>query len=615
MQPQQGWGVWPDVAVDDRVTYMESLIANNHPFKKHLWPGGFRGCTKLIYKPSKEQPAPRRHVLKPTKTINKPPSSRKQRRISNYFPKTASNPITNDPIVRLLTKVSSQVSKLWKDFKAMIKRRKTRNHSRRTAFHTLISADRQANLQSRGCQTDKEDHTTEAQAPTTVLSFFFNKTKSVVPLLMSYLTIIVHAPECPTPMEEDPTNCSSSVISQYEAQQYGRPGHKSPVHSSPAHTDLQPMDIEHTLPDHNRTEHTEHSLLPVHNSPKPKESVPPEEGTTPVRSLPLAASPSQTPPWLYTPESPPVIYKRSGPTIYTAADHPNSPPFHHLLNEGLEIFEPISPEAASLENPLYDTSTRRDDQPPPHPITPDTSPTKSSGFEEYAATVNAFAATATSRRISIPVLNFDQSQHMEILMYMLAGREKLAFTTPFLTSSIQEVWKRFKLIRRKDIFKWDNNLTDLVLKPGKKWMEDMVTIYTPMIWGDRHWVGLAINLDMGYVEIMDPQPSLYADKKVVKFMEGLLTSLPYLVKKVAKPQQTQFRGLKPFYSKRMKDINERGSDCGPLSIKFMELHAHGDPDPQMSGITDTDVDDLRKQYAMDVYKTIVLPAYHAPPML
>lgn len=214
-------------------------------------------------------------------------------------------------------------------------------------------------------------------------------------------------------------------------------------------------------------------------------------------------------------------------------------------------------------------------------------------------------------------------QHMEILMYMLAGRhrvllerEKLAFTTPFLTSSIQEVWKRFKLIRRKDRFKWEKNLTDLVLKPGGKWMEDVVTIYTPMIWGDRHWVGLAINLDMGYVEIMDPLPSLYGDKKVVKFMEALLTSLPYLVKKVAKPQQTQFRGLKPFYWKRMKDIyiNERGGDCGPLSIKFMELHAHGDPDPQMSGLTDTNVDDMRKQYAMDVYKTIVLPAYHAPPM-
>ncbi|KAJ4875902.1 ULP_PROTEASE domain-containing protein [Raphanus sativus] len=371
MQPQHEWGVWPEAAVDARVTYMESLISNNHLFKKHLWPGGFRGCPKLMYKPPKEQPEPRRHVLKPTKTIIKPSSSRKQRRISNYFSRTASNPSnTNDQIIGLLTTVSSQVSKLRKDFKAMrqlIKRRKTRSHSTRTAFHTVISSDCKANLESRGCQTENEEQTTEAKAPTT---------------------------ESPTPMEEDPTHCNSPVISQYGAQQYGIREHRSPVHMNLAHTDLEPMDTEHNLPEHKSPAHTDSEpkvtdlRLLVHNSPEPTTSFPPvPEGTTPVKSLPLAASPSATPPWLYTPESPPVIYKSE---IYTAADHPNSPALHHLLNE--------------------DTSTRRDDQPPPHPITPDTSPTKSSGFEEHAATVNAFAATATSRRISIPKLNFDQSQ-------------------------------------------------------------------------------------------------------------------------------------------------------------------------------------------------------------
>ncbi|KAG2328537.1 hypothetical protein Bca52824_011265 [Brassica carinata] len=228
-------------------------------------------------------------------------------------------------------------------------------------------------------------------------------------------------------------------------------------------------------------------------------------------------------------------------------NHPNSPEFHHLLQQGLEIFEHISPEASSQDNPRYDTSTRRD---PLHPITPDTSPTKSSGFAEHASSVNAFAATstskATSKGTSIPILNFDQipenlaeedcvglsdssparptprhqlsdeerhlaaelikclsvpaltilaplpqtqwdlffstlkanneafhitpskfdfsnkflleigepqrlvtTFHMEILMYMLAERhrellhrEQLAFTTPFLASGIQEIWKR-----------------------------------------------------------------------------------------------------------------------------------------------------------------------------
>lgn len=207
---------------------------------------------------------------------------------------------------------------------------------------------------------------------------------------------------------------------------------------------------------------------------------------------------------------------------------------------------------------------------------------------------------------------------MEILMYMLSGKhrellqtEKSSFTTPFLTSGIQEIWKRFKPLKRKDRFQWDNRLTELVLKPGEKWMEDVITVYTPMIWGDRHWVGLVINLDMGFVEILDPLPSLNPDKKVARFMEPVLTALPYLVKKVARPQQTQFSGLKPFYWKRIEDHykNERGGDCGPVSIKFMELHAYNDPDPGMAGITDNIVDDLRRQYAMDVYRTFVLPAY------
>ena len=49
-------------------------------------------------------------------------------------------------------------------------------------------------------------------------------------------------------------------------------------------------------------------------------------------------------------------------------------------------------------------------------------------------------------------------------------------------------------------------LTNLVLQPGRKWMEDVFLVYTPMIWGAKHWVGLAINLDLGLVEILDPSP-------------------------------------------------------------------------------------------------------------
>ncbi|CAG7911417.1 unnamed protein product, partial [Brassica rapa] len=65
----------------------------------------------------------------------------------------------------------------------------------------------------------------------------------------------------------------------------------------------------------------------------------------------------------------------------------------------------------SLNNPRYDTSTHRaTPKPPLNPITPDTSPTKSSGFAEHASSVNAFVATATSKRTSLPTLNVEKSR-------------------------------------------------------------------------------------------------------------------------------------------------------------------------------------------------------------
>ncbi|KAL0797251.1 hypothetical protein Bca101_068628 [Brassica carinata] len=392
------------VPADERVKYMEDLIANRYQFEKHMWPGGDRSGPILIYKPPEEQRASKRNVLNPRKTINKPSTSRSQRRISNYFPRTSSTCDPNAEILQMLTKVSTQLSKLRKENKVirqLIKRRKSRSHSKRSAFHSLISCSKKRHISNRGCQTDPMDQNTDDPPEVT----------------------------CPTHMEEDQTHCNSPLISQYAAQHYGQLQHTSPgpdptEHTSPVPAPTEPTSPyhnspEHTSPVHNTTDHTspvhnspEHTS-PVHNSP---EHTPldhnPADHTATVPNLPAEMpEPSGTPDWLCTPKSPPVIYRSY---IYDKKNHPNSPEFHHLLQQGLEIFEHISPEASSQDNPRYDTSTRRD---PPQPITPDTSPTKSSGFAEHASSVNAFAATgtsketskATSKGTSIPILNFDQS--------------------------------------------------------------------------------------------------------------------------------------------------------------------------------------------------------------
>lgn len=55
--------------------------------------------------------------------------------------------------------------------------------------------------------------------------------------------------------------------------------------------------------------------------------------------------------------------------------------------------------------------------------------------------------------------------------------------------------------------------------------------------------------------------------------------------------------------------NKRTGDCGPVAIKFLELHAQGDGGEGMSKITDKHVGEFRKGYAMDIYKDLVVPLY------
>ncbi|KAG2312619.1 hypothetical protein Bca52824_024176 [Brassica carinata] len=208
---------------------------------------------------------------------------------------------------------------------------------------------------------------------------------------------------------------------------------------------------------------------------------------------------------------------------------------------------------------------------------------------------------------------------MEILVHMLSARhseilqtEKAAFAPPILCSAITEIFDDFNKCgkKNKNNYVWDQRLVDIVLCTGKKWMEDIHTIYTPMLWNKSHWVGLAINLDMGLVEVLDPLPALHGVRRIAKWMKPVLACLPYLVKKVAMCELTQFTCLKPFICSRIPDIyiNGGSGDCRPVTMKFLELHAHGDPSPGMAGITYQIVDNIRKQYAMDIYKTMVLQA-------
>ncbi|KAJ4881453.1 hypothetical protein Rs2_38508 [Raphanus sativus] len=139
---------------------------------------------------------------------------------------------------------------------------------------------------------------------------------------------------------------------------------------------------------------------------------------------------------------------------------------------------------------------------------------------------------------------------MEILVHMLSARhseilqtEKAAFAPPILASAINDIFNDFNKCRKnkKNTFVWDQRLVDIVLCPGKKWMKDIHTIYMPMLWNESHWIVLAI-LDMGLIEVLYPLPALHGVRRMAKWMKPVLACLPYLVKKVAMCELTQFTG-------------------------------------------------------------------------
>ncbi|KAF2579688.1 hypothetical protein F2Q68_00003131 [Brassica cretica] len=176
------------------------------------------------------------------------------------------------------------------------------------------------------------------------------------------------------------------------------------------------------------------------------------------------------------------------------------------------------------------------------------------------------------------------SLHMAVLMHMLdmhhkhvLQMENATFMPPTLTSLMQSKDRRFQAAVKKHKI--------------------------------RHWVGLAIDLRAGHVDILDSLPSLYDEEDVQRFLRPILQMLPYLIRYLVKNNS---RNLSPFTCQRRTGTyeNTRSGDCGLVCAKFMELHLYGDPYPHMSGLTDGMVDKFHQQYAMEAYKTIVLPAYY-----
>ncbi|KAL0796389.1 hypothetical protein Bca101_067766 [Brassica carinata] len=81
-------------------------------------------------------------------------------------------------------------------------------------------------------------------------------------------------------------------------------------------------------------------------------------------------------------------------------------------------------------------------------------------------------------------------------------------------------------------------------------------------------------------------------------MEPVETMLPYIVKKICPADAVGEHQLVPFQVARLEGVyqNRRSGDCGLVTVKFLEMHATGNHNPTMAGLTDDLVDIFRKHY-------------------
>ncbi|KAL0688033.1 hypothetical protein Bca4012_087710 [Brassica carinata] len=381
-QPQPGWGVWPDVSNDDRVSYMEKLIADHLPFTKDLWHGGITSEPLITtLKNDEDQPkakktkpeAPPKNAYKSkpvTKKVFKARKTSKKKKQSVSRDASVATFMPQLLPAHQKTKYwsSYQVSKLQKESKLLhklLKCKKTTISFKRSAFNTLLGEGlvKKGNttFAHKGCQTEP----TNINVPVSSHDVCQTEPKA---------DFSHHTSQAP--MEEDHNH--SPVVSQYAAQLYGSTSHSNsttgePVHASPVHTS----------PIHNpQTPSSPINVSPVHVS---------TTQNPPVDSPPVHNSTLNTPPYAPNPTTPPSLRL--------------VPPFTMLVPTQIAPKPLLLTPPPSLSQPKYDTSCNQSSQRRIFPLSPlhltpelDSLP----GFVGHATAINAFSATATSKPSSVP---------------------------------------------------------------------------------------------------------------------------------------------------------------------------------------------------------------------
>ncbi|KAG2292915.1 hypothetical protein Bca52824_039584 [Brassica carinata] len=472
-----------------------------------------------------------------------------------------------------------------------------------------------------------------------------------------------------TPPQATDHNSPDHHITSHQSPDHQSPNHQTHNHPSPTNDPPSP-DHNSPLPAISLAQHSPIKKTSTEVSPlftaltSPKHPLPPPTALSPQGRLSQQYAPIGTlPQFDATPLNKPT--SQSSPSHGLTLPEPDSaPPVYDssaLPYSPIPLFNPTLAATTSptiSPNPLFTP-------PPALTTTPTSSPNKPAGFSTHYSTPNAFAATATLKGSTSRLIYQDPNKEHGVVeasdssldktVRRVVDELKVLLAQTFLnrldfphyllvTPPPEDLWDIFAktMAANKKIFhvtpskldfsnqfllqlatpsQWTDSLhmavlmhmldmhhKDVLQMENATFMPPILTslmqskdrqfqavVYTPMIWADRHWVGLAINLRAGHVDVLDSLPSLYDEEDVQRFLRPILQMLPYLIRYVVKNNS---RDLSPFTCQRK------------TGTYFMELHLYGDPFPHMSGLTEDIVDKVRRQYAMEEYKTIVLPAYY-----
>ncbi|CAH8263757.1 unnamed protein product [Arabidopsis lyrata] len=211
-------------------------------------------------------------------------------------------------------------------------------------------------------------------------------------------------------------------------------------------------------------------------------------------------------------------------------------------------------------------------------------------------------------------------EHMDLILWTIwrkrgsyLAAKGIILLDSLFTQLLCSQYSNFVNAAAPSAFLWDPLVASYIEGTGgdrterTTWFKDVNTVYVPMNWGNRHWVGLVICLKSSHIDILDPYVDCSSDNEVATYMELLVTMLPRLLNTSCDPTDIGVLLDSPFSYHRVEGLpqNTRTGDCGPFVMKLIEMHSHDFSVEDMGHIPDAKVDIFRMDYAIHVYEEFI----------